>query len=153
MLLITRSIIWKPFIFWSISFPVVWRPVASPPVLFRPLYANCIPELCPTLCEICNQCVGSDFIHLTLFELSKVKGFSTHQLPSSYTDLLHSAAYCFSFLLFRYYHPNCSSDPADCIPSPFPYPRYTKFSTLAHSCAVLRPNARVDEYLVIHFFH
>merc|ERR1711980_11675 len=48
---------------------------------------------------------------------------------------------------YRYFHANCSSELANCMPPPLPRPRCTRLSTLSHSYAVQTPNARVNQYL------
>jgi len=50
-------------------------------------------------------------------------------------------------IFYRYFHANCSSELANCMPPPLPRPRCTRLSTLSHPYAVQTPNARVNQYL------
>ena len=53
-------------------------------------------------------------------------------------------------IFYRYFHVDCSSELANCMPPPLPRSRCTRLSTSPHSYSVHLPNARVNQYL--HFF-
>ena len=52
-----------------------------------------------------------------------------------------------SFALFhRYFHANCSSDLANCVPPLLPRPRCTRLASSSHPYSVHLSNARVNQY-------
>ena len=50
-------------------------------------------------------------------------------------------------IFYRYFHSNCSSELANCMPPPLLRPRCTRLSTLSHPYTVQTPFARVNQYL------
>ena len=50
-------------------------------------------------------------------------------------------------IFYRYFHADCSSELANCMPPPLPRPRCTRLSTSSHPYSVHLPNARVNQYL------
>ena len=50
-------------------------------------------------------------------------------------------------IFYRYYHANCSSELANCMPPPLMRPRCTRLSTHSHPFSVHPPFARVNQYL------
>ena len=50
-------------------------------------------------------------------------------------------------IFYRYFHANCSSELANCMPPLLPRPRYTRLSLQAHPYTVQTPYARVNQYL------
>merc|ERR1712035_79188 len=50
-------------------------------------------------------------------------------------------------IFYRYFHANCSSELANCMPPPLMRPRCTRLSTLSHPYTVQTPYTRVDQYL------
>ena len=62
--------------------------------------------------------------------------------------LLNSAAMLPLFLSsIEYFHADCSSELANCMPPPLPRPRCTRLSTHAHPYTVQTPYARVNQHL------
>lgn len=49
-------------------------------------------------------------------------------------------------IFYRYFHGNCSTDLANCMPRLFLRPRCTKLSSSSHPYSVQLPNARVNQY-------
>ena len=49
--------------------------------------------------------------------------------------------------LTDYFHVDCSSELANCMPPPIPWPRCTRLSTSFHPYSVHLPNARINQYL------
>ena len=49
-------------------------------------------------------------------------------------------------LFYRYFHADCSSELANCMPPPLPRPRCTRLST-SHPYSVYLSNARINQYL------
>ena len=50
-------------------------------------------------------------------------------------------------IFYRYFHADCSSELANCMPPPLPRPRCTRLSTHAHPYTVQTPYARVNQHL------
>ncbi len=50
-------------------------------------------------------------------------------------------------IFYRYFHANCSSELANCMPLLLPRPRRTRLSSQAHFYTVQTPYARVNQYL------
>ena len=50
-------------------------------------------------------------------------------------------------IFYRYFHANCSSELANYMPSPLPWPRLTRFFTRSHPYFVHLPYATVNYYL------
>ena len=49
-------------------------------------------------------------------------------------------------IFYRYFHANCSSDLANCMPPLLPRPRCTRLSSFSHPYSVHLSNARVNQY-------
>ena len=78
-----------------------------------------------------------------------IKSLSSHQLLSS--DWLSSASsHCHNVaclaLFYHYFHANCSSDLANCMPPLLPLPRCTRLASSSHPYSVHLSNARVNQY-------
>ena len=50
-------------------------------------------------------------------------------------------------IFYHYFHAECFSELANCMPSPFLRPRCTRLSTSSHPYSVHFPNSRVNQYL------
>ncbi len=96
---------------------------------------------------VCFTCVG--WLHsYSSFGQGGMKSFSSHQFlssiclqPLSYRCNVASLA-----IFYRYFHANCSSDLANCMPPLLPRPRCTRLSSFSHPYSVHLSNARVNQY-------
>ena len=83
--------------------------------------------------------------------LPRMALFSHHILIYPYTDCLDSLSHCPNVaslsIFYRYIYADCSSELANCMPSPLPWPHCTKLSTSSHPYSVHLPNATVNQYL------
>ena len=50
-------------------------------------------------------------------------------------------------IFYCYFHADCSSELANCMPPPLPWPRCTRLSTSSQPYFVHLPNARINQYL------
>merc|ERR1712035_253209 len=113
------------------------RPFFSPPqllALYRGLIRPCM--------DYASHIWGSS-THTSLLNRVESKAFRLINSPSL-TDCLQSLKIRRSVaslsIFYRYFHANCSSELANCMPPP-------RLSTLSHPYAVQTPNVRVNQYL------
>ena len=62
-------------------------------------------------------------------------------------SLSHRRNVAFLSLLYRYFHADCFSELANCIPPPLPRPHCTTLSTSSYPCSVLHSSVRFNQYL------
>merc|ERR1711980_84937 len=73
---------------------------------------------------------------------------STFLLSLTVYNLLKSAAVLLLFLFsIVFFHGNCSSELANCMPPPLRRPRCTRLSTYSHPSSVQLSNVRVNQHL------
>ena len=89
--------------------------------------------------------------YTTLLNRMESKAFCLNSPPL--TDCLDSLSYRGNVaslsISYHYFHADCSSELANCMPPSLPWPCCTRLST-SHPYSVHLPNARVNQYL--HFF-
>ena len=84
--------------------------------------------------------VWESLTHTTLLNRVESKGSRfINSLPR--TDCLDSVS-----IFYRYFHADCSSELANCMPPSFPRPRCTRLS-ISHPYSVHLSNTRVNQYL------
>ena len=83
--------------------------------------------------------------------LNRVESKAYRLINSPLTDYLDSLSHRHNvaslYFFYRYFHANCSSELANCMPPFLLRPRYTKLSTFSHPYSVHLSNARVNQYL------
>ena len=88
--------------------------------------------------------------HTALLNRVETKAFCLNN-SSPLTDCLNSLSHRHSvaslFIFYRYFHAHCSSELANSMPSPLPWPRCTRLSTSSHPYSVHLSNVRVNQYL------
>ncbi len=120
------------------------QPISSPNQLltmYRGLVRPCMEYACH---------VWGGSTHMSLLDRVESKAFRLiRSLPrtsyllvplNSRRDVASLSISC------RYFHANCSSVLANCMPPLLPRPRHTRLSSQAHSYTVLTPFARVNLY-------
>ena len=92
---------------------------------------------------------GGDSTHTTLLNRVESKAFRLINSPPL-TDCLDSLSHQHDvaslFLFCLYFHADCSSELANCMPPPLPRPRCTRLSTSSHPYSVHLPDAIVNQY-------
>ena len=61
--------------------------------------------------------------------------------------LSHRRNVAFLSNIYRYFHGDCSSELANCMPAPLQWLRCTRLSTSSHPYSVHFPNSRVNQYI------
>ena len=124
---------------------VLWRlgNYFSPPQklsLYRGLIRPCM--------EYASHVWGGS-THTKLLDKVEKKAFrliSSPPLTDCLHSLLHRRGVASLSIFYRYFHANCSSELANCMPPPLRRPRPTRLSTSAHPYSVQIPHARVNQY-------
>ena len=115
----------------------------SPPQLLT-LYRSLI---CPCM-EYASHVWGGS-THTALLNRVESKVFCLIN-SSPLTDCLQPLSHCRNIaslaLFYRYFHANCSSDLANCVPPLLPRPRCTRLASSSHPYSVHLSNARVNQY-------
>ncbi|ORD92879.1 hypothetical protein ECANGB1_2401, partial [Enterospora canceri] len=125
---------------------VLWRlrPFFSPSQLLA-LYRGLIRP-----CMEYGSHVWGGSTHTALLNRVESKAFCLINSPPL-TDCLDSLSHRRNVaslsIFYRYFHADCSSELANCMPPPLPRPRCTRLSTSSHPYSVHLPNARVNQYL------
>ena len=83
----------------------------------------------------------------SLLKQGGVFRFTNSPLTDCLDYLSHRCNIASLSLFYRYFHPDCSSELANCMPTHLPRPRCTRFSTSSHPYFVHLSNARVNQYL------
>ena len=95
------------------------------------------------------SCLGGS-THTASLNRMEPKAFRQINSPPL-TDCLDTLSHCFNVaslsIFYRYFHADCSSELANCMPYPLPRPHCTRLSTSFHPYSVHLPNARVNQYL------
>ena len=84
--------------------------------------------------------------------LNRVESKAFRLINSSpLTDCLQPLSHCLNVaslaLFYRYFHGNCSSDLANCMPPLLPRPRCTRLASSCHPYSLHLPNAKVIQIL------
>ena len=94
--------------------------------------------------------VWGDSTHTALLNRVESKAFCSINSPPL-TDCLdflnHRRNVASLSIFYRYFHADCSSELANCLPLSLLRPSYTRLSTSSHPYSVYLPNARVNQYL------
>ena len=82
---------------------------------------------------------------------NRVESKTFRLINSPLTDCLDSLSHrrnvtSLSFF-YCYFHADCSSELANCMPPSIPRPHYTRLSTFSHPYSVRLSNARINQYL------
>ncbi len=88
--------------------------------------------------------------HTALLDRVESKAFRLISFPPLTSCLLPLKSRCSDASLsifYRYFHANCSSVLANCMPPLFPRPCCTRLSSQAHPYTVQTPFAKVNQYL------
>ena len=120
----------------------------SPPVLLTSPTANSIQGPHPPMYGVCFTCLGR--LHSTAL-LNRVESKAFCLISSSpLTDCLQRLSHCRSVasvaLFYCYFHANCSSDLANCVPPLLPRLRYSRLAFSSHPYSVHLSKARVNQY-------
>merc|ERR1712035_111623 len=94
--------------------------------------------------------VWGGFTHTVLLDRVESKAFrliNSPPLTDCLQPLLFRRNVASLSIFYRYFHANCSSELANCMPPPLMRPRCTRLSTFSHPNTVQTPYARVDQYL------
>ncbi len=93
---------------------------------------------------------GGGSSHTVLMDRVESKAFrliNCHSFTSCLVSLKSRRIVTSLSIFWRYFHAHCSSELADCMPSPFPWPRRTRFSSFARPYSIQTPYAKVNQYL------
>ena len=119
-------------------------------VHFFPLPAACsVKESYPPMHGIWFSCLGGFNSHSSI-KRGESKAFRLINSPPL-TDCLDSLSHRRNVILslfYRYFHADCSSEFANCIPSPLPRARCTRLSTSSHPYSVHLPNASIFHFFI-----
>ena len=121
--------------------------------IFLSLSAPCsVQGPYPSMYGMWLSCLGGS-IHTTL--LNRVESKAFHLINSPLNDCLDSLSHRRNVaslsIFYHYFHADCSSELANCMPSFLPQPRCTRLSTSSHPYSVHLSNARVNQYLPLHW--
>ncbi len=89
--------------------------------------------------------------HTALLDGVESKAFrliSSPPLTSCLLPLKSCCSVASLSIFYPYFHANCSSELANCMPPLLPRPRCTRLSSQAHSYTDQTPYARVNQYLL-----
>ena len=95
------------------------------------------------------SCLGVSSTHTALLNRVESKAFrliSSPPLTDCLDSLSHRGNVASLSLFYCYFHADCSSELANCMPPLFPQPRCTRLSACSHPYSVHLPNARVNQY-------
>ena len=122
-------------------------------LIFLSLSAACsIQGPDPSMYGVWLSCLGGS-THTTLLNIVDSKDFClTNPLPLTdcHDFLSHRRNVASLCIFYRYFHANCFSEFANCMPIHNPRPRRTRLSTSSHVYFLHFPNARVNQ--CIHSF-
>ena len=94
--------------------------------------------------------VWGGFTHTALLNKVESKAFrliNSSPLTDCLQPLSHHRNVASLALFYRYFHANCSSDLANCMPALLPRPRCTRLASFSHPpYSVHLSNARVNQY-------
>ena len=94
--------------------------------------------------------VCGDSTHTALLNRVESKAFRLINSPTlidCIDSLTHRRNVASLSIFYRYFHADCSSELANCMPLPVPWARSTRLSTSSHPYFIRLPNARVNQYL------
>ena len=101
----------------------------------------------PPIYGVWLSCLGAS-THTDLLNRVESKTFRLINSAPLTLDSLNHRRYVASLFIFnRYFHADCSSELANCMPPPLPRTRCTRLSTFSHPDSVHLPNVRVNQYL------
>ena len=121
----------------------------SLPVLLTSPTANSIQGPHPPMYVVCFICLGRLHSYSSLLNRVESKAFcliNSSPLTDCLQPLSHRRNVASLALFYRYFHVNCSSDLAKCVPPLFPRPRCTRLASSSHPYSVHLSNARVNLY-------